>query len=63
MSSCVRRCQDDTILAPTRRITGVEDPFLQSPEAPNYFDAAWRARTFLRTRTGARRSATTSRLS
>ena len=38
---------DDTILAPTRRITGVEDPFLKSPEAPNYFDAAWRARTFL----------------
>ena len=39
---------DDTILAPTRRIVGVEDPFLQSPEAPNYFDAAWRARTFLK---------------
>ena len=39
---------DDTILAPTRRIKGVEDPFLRSPEAPNYFDAAWRARTFLK---------------
>ncbi len=38
---------DDTILVPTRRIVGVEDPFLRSPEAPNYFDAAWRARTFL----------------
>jgi CDP-diacylglycerol pyrophosphatase len=38
----------DTILAPTRRITGIEDPFLQSPGAPNYFDAAWRARTFLK---------------
>jgi CDP-diacylglycerol pyrophosphatase len=37
----------DTILAPTRKIIGVEDPFLYSPEAPNYFDAAWRARTFL----------------
>jgi CDP-diacylglycerol pyrophosphatase len=37
----------DTILAPTRRIIGVEDPFLYSPEAPNYFAAAWRARTFL----------------
>src|SRR5579871_1941315 len=37
---------DDTILAPTRRITGIEDPFLQSPQAPNYFDAAWRARAF-----------------
>ncbi len=39
---------DDTILAPTRRITGVEDPFLKSPEAPNYFDDAWRARRFLK---------------
>ncbi len=38
----------DTVLVPTRRIVGVEDPFLQSPGAPNYFDAAWRARTFLR---------------
>jgi CDP-diacylglycerol pyrophosphatase len=40
---------EDTIVSPTRRITGVEDPFLQSPEAPNYFDAAWRARRFLDT--------------
>ena len=39
---------EDTLLAPTRRIKGIEDPFLQSPEAPNYFDAAWRARTFLK---------------
>ncbi len=39
---------DDTVLAPTRRITGIEDPFLQSPEAPNYFEAAWRARRFLK---------------
>jgi CDP-diacylglycerol pyrophosphatase len=38
---------EDTVLAPTRRITGIEDTFLRSPEAPNYFDAAWRARTFL----------------
>lgn len=44
--------QDETILVPTRKITGVEDPFLQSPEAPNYFDAAWRARTFLKTADG-----------
>ena len=44
--------QDETILVPTRRITGVEDPFLQSPEAPNYFDAAWRARTYLKTADG-----------
>ena len=39
---------EDTILVPTRRIKGIEDPFLQSPEAPNYFDAAWRARAFLK---------------
>jgi CDP-diacylglycerol pyrophosphatase len=38
----------DLILAPTREIVGIEDPFLQSPEAPNYFDAAWGARSFLR---------------
>ena len=38
----------DLILVPTRRIVGIEDPFLQSPEAPNYFDAAWRARSFLK---------------
>jgi CDP-diacylglycerol pyrophosphatase len=37
----------DMILAPTRKIVGVEDPFLQSAEAPNYFEAAWRARSFL----------------
>jgi CDP-diacylglycerol pyrophosphatase len=39
---------NDTVLSPTRRIPGIEDPFLQSPEAPNYFDAAWRARTYLK---------------
>jgi CDP-diacylglycerol pyrophosphatase len=43
---------EDTVLAPTRRIEGIEDPFLQSPEAPNYFDAAWRARTFLKSADG-----------
>ena len=43
---------EDTVLAPTRRIIGIEDPFLRSPEAPNYFDAAWRARTFLKSADG-----------
>ena len=38
----------DMILSPTRRVVGIEDPFLQSPEAPNYFNAAWRARTLLK---------------
>jgi CDP-diacylglycerol pyrophosphatase len=35
-------------LAPTRRIVGIENPFLQSPVAPNYFNVAWRARMFLK---------------
>ena len=34
----------DTILAPTRRVVGVEDLWLQSGESPNYFEDAWRAR-------------------
>ena len=38
----------DTVLAPTRRVIGVEDPWLQSPDSPNYFDAAWRARAYLK---------------
>lgn len=35
------------ILAPTRRIVGVEDPSLQALDAPNYFEDAWNARRFL----------------
>ena len=38
----------DTILAPTRKVVGVEDPWLQSPAAPNYFAAAMRARAFVK---------------
>ena len=37
----------DMILSPTRQIVGVEDPFLRTTEAPNYFAAAWRARSLL----------------
>ncbi len=33
----------DTVLAPTRRVMEVEDPWLQLPNAANYFDAAWLA--------------------
>jgi CDP-diacylglycerol pyrophosphatase len=43
---------NDLIVAPTREIVGVEDPYLQSPGAPNYFNAAWRARSFLKARDG-----------
>ncbi len=39
---------NDLILSPTRETVGVEDPFLQSPGAPNYFAAAWQARSFLK---------------
>jgi CDP-diacylglycerol pyrophosphatase len=37
----------DLILAPTKRIIGVEDPSLQALDAPNYFEDAWSARKFL----------------
>jgi len=40
--------RDDLIVSPTRKSVGVEDPFLQSAAAPNYFAAAWRARAFLK---------------
>ena len=45
---------NDMILAPTRRIVGLEDPFLESPEAPNYFAEAWRARDLIATVNGRR---------
>ncbi len=35
------------LLIPTERITGIEDPALLAPDAPNFFDAAWGARTFV----------------
>lgn len=38
----------DTILVPTRKVVGVEDPWLQSPTAPNYFAAALRASAFVK---------------
>jgi CDP-diacylglycerol pyrophosphatase len=38
----------DTILAPTRKVVGVEDPWLQTPAAPNYFAAALRASAFVK---------------
>ena len=40
--------EPDTILAPTRKVVGVEDPWLQSPSAPNYFAAALQARAFVK---------------
>ena len=37
----------DIVLAPTKRVVGVEDPWLRNAEAPNYFRDAWNARSFL----------------
>jgi CDP-diacylglycerol pyrophosphatase len=37
----------DTILTPTRKVSGIEDPWLRSRAAPNYFADAWRERTLL----------------
>jgi CDP-diacylglycerol pyrophosphatase len=45
---------NDMIVVPTRRLVGVEDDFLQSPDAPNYFAAAWQARSLLMSPSGRR---------
>ena len=37
----------DIVLAPTKQVVGVEDPWLRTAEAPNYFKDAWDARSFL----------------
>ena len=37
----------DSIVAPTMIIAGIEDPSLQAPDAPNYFEDAWNALPFL----------------
>lgn len=35
------------VIVPTTRISGVEDPQLQSPDAPNFFEDAWEARQYV----------------
>lgn len=40
------------LVIPTDRISGIEDPVILAPDAPNYFAAAWRARTFVEQRAG-----------
>jgi CDP-diacylglycerol pyrophosphatase len=37
----------DIVLAPTKQVVGVEDPWLRTAEAPNYFGDAWNARGLL----------------
>ena len=38
------------LLVPTQRVTGIEDPALLAPDAPNYWQAAWEARRFVSAR-------------
>jgi CDP-diacylglycerol pyrophosphatase len=40
-----RHGAEQYLVMPTLDITGIEDPRLLAPQAPNYFAAAWRART------------------
>ena len=40
------------LLIPTARISGIEDPAVLAPDAPNYFAAAWQARRFVDGRAG-----------
>jgi CDP-diacylglycerol pyrophosphatase len=35
------------LLIPTIRISGIESPEILAPDAPNYWEAAWRARRFV----------------
>jgi CDP-diacylglycerol pyrophosphatase len=39
--------QTHVVVTPTSRVAGIEDPALQSPEAPNYFADAWSARKYV----------------
>lgn len=40
------------LLIPTARVTGIGDPAILSPDAPNYWAQAWRARRYVEQRTG-----------
>jgi CDP-diacylglycerol pyrophosphatase len=42
------------LLIPTQRTSGIEDPVILAPDAPNYFAAAWKARSFVDERAGSR---------
>lgn len=37
---------DQFLLIPTARVTGIEDPAVRGPGAPNYFEEAWAARVY-----------------
>ena len=40
------------LVIPTVRSSGIDDPAILAPETPNYFAAAWRARSFVDQQTG-----------
>ena len=40
------------LLVPTARVTGIEDPAILAPSAPNYWAQAWRARRHVERRAG-----------
>ena len=40
------------LLIPTAQISGIENPAVLAPDAPNYFAAAWQAQSFLDQRAG-----------
>ena len=40
------------LLIPTARSSGIDDPAILAPTAPNYFAAAWRAKSFVDERAG-----------
>jgi CDP-diacylglycerol pyrophosphatase len=40
------------LLIPTRRLSGIEDPEILAPGAPNYWQAAWNAREYVSARAG-----------
>ncbi len=40
------------LLIPTTRITGIEDPAILEPDAPNFWADAWRARDYVEARAG-----------
>ncbi len=40
------------LLIPTARISGIEDPAILAPDAPDYWDAAWQARRYVEQRAG-----------
>jgi len=42
-----RHGAEQYLVMPTALITGIEDPRLLAPDAPDYFAAAWRARTYV----------------